>query len=149
MFDSAEPNLFHPYESVSLAAFNATDTLDALEPDQDCINDVTGMFTRPAAHEEDYPRATLTDPDALDAMEGCEAQRVAVDANPDPGTLGYRIRRDTTRTAKDLLANVDNRAAAYGQLMAGSVAVIVPVLIVFIALQRHIIAALLQGSVKG
>ena len=32
---------------------------------------------------------------------------VAVDANPDPGTLGYRIRRDTTRTAKDLLANVD------------------------------------------
>jgi MinD-like ATPase involved in chromosome partitioning or flagellar assembly len=32
---------------------------------------------------------------------------VAVDANPDPGTLGYRIRRDTARTAKDLLANVD------------------------------------------
>jgi MinD-like ATPase involved in chromosome partitioning or flagellar assembly len=32
---------------------------------------------------------------------------VAIDANPDPGTLGYRIRRDTTRTAKDLLANVD------------------------------------------
>jgi MinD-like ATPase involved in chromosome partitioning or flagellar assembly len=32
---------------------------------------------------------------------------VAVDANPDPGTLGYRIRRDTMRTTKDLLANVD------------------------------------------
>ncbi|HET9557326.1 MAG TPA: MinD/ParA family protein, partial [Actinomycetota bacterium] len=32
---------------------------------------------------------------------------VAVDANPDPGTLGYRIRRDTARTATDLLANVD------------------------------------------
>jgi MinD-like ATPase involved in chromosome partitioning or flagellar assembly len=31
---------------------------------------------------------------------------VAVDANPDPGTLGYRIRRDTTHTAKDLVANV-------------------------------------------
>jgi MinD-like ATPase involved in chromosome partitioning or flagellar assembly len=30
---------------------------------------------------------------------------VAVDANPDPGTLGYRIRRDTMRTAKDLLAD--------------------------------------------
>jgi MinD-like ATPase involved in chromosome partitioning or flagellar assembly len=30
---------------------------------------------------------------------------VAVDANPDPGTLGYRIRRDTLRTAKDLLAD--------------------------------------------
>jgi MinD-like ATPase involved in chromosome partitioning or flagellar assembly len=32
---------------------------------------------------------------------------VAVDANPDPGTLGYRIRRDTLRTTKDLLADVD------------------------------------------
>ena len=32
---------------------------------------------------------------------------VAVDANPDAGTLGYRIRLETTRTAKDLLANVD------------------------------------------
>ena len=32
---------------------------------------------------------------------------VAVDANPDPGTLGYRIRRDTMRTARDLLANLD------------------------------------------
>jgi MinD-like ATPase involved in chromosome partitioning or flagellar assembly len=30
---------------------------------------------------------------------------VAVDANPDPGTLGYRIRRDTLRTARDLLAD--------------------------------------------
>ncbi|HZD68830.1 MAG TPA: MinD/ParA family protein, partial [Actinomycetes bacterium] len=30
---------------------------------------------------------------------------VAVDANPDAGTLGYRIRLETTRTAKDLLAN--------------------------------------------
>ncbi len=29
---------------------------------------------------------------------------VAVDANPDAGTLGYRIRLETTRTAKDLLA---------------------------------------------
>ena len=32
---------------------------------------------------------------------------VAVDANPDPGTLGYRIRRDTAGTAADLLANLD------------------------------------------
>jgi MinD-like ATPase involved in chromosome partitioning or flagellar assembly len=31
---------------------------------------------------------------------------VALDANPDPGTLGYRIRRDTMRTVKDLLADV-------------------------------------------
>ena len=32
---------------------------------------------------------------------------VAVDANPDPGTLGYRIRRDTPRTASALLAKLD------------------------------------------
>jgi len=32
---------------------------------------------------------------------------VAVDANPDAGTLGYRIRLETTRTAKELLANAD------------------------------------------
>ena len=42
---------------------------------------------------------------------------VAVDANPDPGTLGYRIRRDTTRTAKDLLANVD-RLERYADVRA-------------------------------
>lgn len=47
-----------------------------------------------------------------------------------------------------LLANTESRAAAYGVLMAGSVAVIVPVLIVFAALQRHIIAGLAQGAVK-
>jgi MinD-like ATPase involved in chromosome partitioning or flagellar assembly len=32
---------------------------------------------------------------------------VAVDANPDPGTLGYRIRRDTMRTTRDLVDNAD------------------------------------------
>jgi MinD-like ATPase involved in chromosome partitioning or flagellar assembly len=42
---------------------------------------------------------------------------VAVDANPDPGTLGYRIRRDTTHTAKDLLANVD-RLERYADVRA-------------------------------
>jgi sn-glycerol 3-phosphate transport system permease protein len=47
-----------------------------------------------------------------------------------------------------LLSNVDDKAAAYGQLMAGSVAVVVPVLVVFVALQRHIIAGLTQGAVK-
>jgi MinD-like ATPase involved in chromosome partitioning or flagellar assembly len=35
---------------------------------------------------------------------------VAVDANPDPGTLGYRIRRDTVMTASDLLANAAKMA---------------------------------------
>ncbi|MCF7548442.1 carbohydrate ABC transporter permease [Pseudonocardia sp. WMMC193] len=60
-------------------------------------------------------------------------------SNPDRMTLPVGL---------TLLANVDNRAAAYGQLMAGSVAVVVPVLLVFVALQRHIIAGLTQGAVK-
>jgi MinD-like ATPase involved in chromosome partitioning or flagellar assembly len=42
---------------------------------------------------------------------------VAVDANPDPGTLGYRIRRDTSRTAKDLLDNAD-RLERYADVRA-------------------------------
>lgn len=47
-----------------------------------------------------------------------------------------------------LLSNSESGAAAYGVLMAGSVAVIVPVLIVFGALQRYVIAGLTQGAVK-
>jgi sn-glycerol 3-phosphate transport system permease protein len=47
-----------------------------------------------------------------------------------------------------LLNNSESSTLAYGTLMAGSVAVIVPVLIVFIALQRYIIAGLTQGAVK-
>jgi len=47
-----------------------------------------------------------------------------------------------------LLANTESDALAYGVLMAGSVAVIVPVLIVFAALQRYVIAGLTQGAVK-
>ncbi|MEJ3656397.1 carbohydrate ABC transporter permease [Actinomycetes bacterium KLBMP 9759] len=47
-----------------------------------------------------------------------------------------------------LLVNSESGADAYGLLMAGSVAVIVPVLIVFTALQRYIIAGLTQGAVK-
>jgi MinD-like ATPase involved in chromosome partitioning or flagellar assembly len=42
---------------------------------------------------------------------------VAVDANPDGGTLGYRIRRDTQRTTKDLLA-VANKLERYADLHA-------------------------------
>jgi len=42
---------------------------------------------------------------------------VAVDANPDGGTLGYRIRRDTQRTTKDLLAVAD-KLTRYADLHA-------------------------------
>ena len=42
---------------------------------------------------------------------------VAVDANPDPGTLGYRVHRDTTGTAADLLANLD-KLERYADLRA-------------------------------
>lgn len=47
-----------------------------------------------------------------------------------------------------LLSNSESKLSAFGVLMAGSVAVIVPVLIVFAALQRYIIAGLTQGAVK-
>jgi sn-glycerol 3-phosphate transport system permease protein len=47
-----------------------------------------------------------------------------------------------------LLDNNESGIAAYGVLMAGSVAVIVPVLIVFAALQRYVISGLTQGAVK-
>lgn len=46
------------------------------------------------------------------------------------------------------LRNSESSALGYPLLMAGSVAVIVPVLIVFVALQRYIIAGLTQGAVK-
>ena len=39
-------------------------------------------------------------------------------------------------------------AVYYGVLMAGAVLVIVPVLLVFALLQRHIVAGLTQGAVK-
>lgn len=47
-----------------------------------------------------------------------------------------------------LLSNSESSVAKYGVLMAGSVAVIVPVLIVFASLQRYVIAGLTQGAVK-
>ncbi|MGI5130715.1 carbohydrate ABC transporter permease [Pseudonocardia sp. CA-107938] len=46
------------------------------------------------------------------------------------------------------LRNSESSALGYPLLMAGSVAIIVPVLIVFVALQRYIIAGLTQGAVK-
>lgn len=47
-----------------------------------------------------------------------------------------------------LLSNSESAAASYGILMAGSVLVIAPVLLVFIALQRYIVDGLTQGAVK-
>lgn len=48
-----------------------------------------------------------------------------------------------------LLTNTDSGSQAWGVLMAGTLIVIVPVLIVFAALQRYIVAGLTQGSVTG
>ncbi|MBT2249708.1 carbohydrate ABC transporter permease [Arthrobacter sp. BHU FT2] len=48
-----------------------------------------------------------------------------------------------------LLQNSESNAAGWGVLMAGAVLVIVPILIVFAALQRYIVAGLTQGSVTG
>nr|WP_157243026.1 carbohydrate ABC transporter permease [Pseudarthrobacter sp. GA104] len=48
-----------------------------------------------------------------------------------------------------LLQNSEGNASGWGILMAGAVLVIVPILIVFAALQRYIVAGLTQGSVTG
>ncbi len=47
-----------------------------------------------------------------------------------------------------LLNNSESGLASYGVLMAGTVLVILPVLMVFTALQRYIVAGLTQGAVK-
>lgn len=48
-----------------------------------------------------------------------------------------------------LLRNNESSLASFGTLMAGAVLVVVPVLIVFAMLQRHIVAGLTQGSTTG
>ena len=48
----------------------------------------------------------------------------------------------------NLLNSIEGQTGTYGILMAGAVLVIVPVLIVFAALQRYIVAGLTQGAVK-
>jgi sn-glycerol 3-phosphate transport system permease protein len=48
-----------------------------------------------------------------------------------------------------LLQNSESSAAAYGIVMAGTVMVLLPVLVVFAALQRYIVTGLTQGGVKG
>ncbi|WP_242448523.1 carbohydrate ABC transporter permease [Cellulomonas sp. WB94] len=48
-----------------------------------------------------------------------------------------------------LLQNSESGSAAWGVLMAGTVVVIVPILLVFAALQRWVVAGLTQGAVTG
>ncbi len=48
-----------------------------------------------------------------------------------------------------LLQNSENSASAYCIVMAGTVMVLLPVLVVFAALQRYIVTGLTQGGVKG
>lgn len=48
----------------------------------------------------------------------------------------------------NLLQSIETQTGSYGILMAGAVVVIVPMLIVFAALQRYIVAGLTQGAVK-
>lgn len=48
-----------------------------------------------------------------------------------------------------LLRNGENLASTFGIMMAGSVMVLVPVLLVFAVLQRHIVNGFTQGGVKG
>lgn len=48
----------------------------------------------------------------------------------------------------NMLQSIESQTGSYGVLMAGAVMVIVPVLVVFAALQRYVVAGLTQGAVK-
>ncbi|WP_299279659.1 carbohydrate ABC transporter permease [uncultured Georgenia sp.] len=48
----------------------------------------------------------------------------------------------------NLLQSIESQTGSYGILMAGAVMVIVPVLVIFAALQRYVVAGLTQGAVK-
>jgi sn-glycerol 3-phosphate transport system permease protein len=48
----------------------------------------------------------------------------------------------------NLLRSIETQTGSYGILMAGAVIVIAPVLLIFAALQRYIVAGLTQGAVK-
>lgn len=56
--------------------------------------------------------------------------------------------RMTLPVGLNLLQSVEGKVGSYGVLMAGAVLVITPVLILFIFLQRNIVAGLTQGAVK-
>ncbi len=56
--------------------------------------------------------------------------------------------RMTLPVGLTLLKNIEGDPSAYPVLMAGAVVVILPVLIVFLFLQRYIVAGLTQGAVK-
>ncbi len=56
--------------------------------------------------------------------------------------------RMTLPVGLTLLKNIEGDPSSYPVLMAGAVLVIVPVLVVFLFLQRYIVAGLTQGAVK-
>ncbi|MFT8395540.1 carbohydrate ABC transporter permease [Propionibacterium sp.] len=56
--------------------------------------------------------------------------------------------RMTLPVGLTLLKNIEGDPSSYPVLMAGAVVVILPVLIVFLFLQRYIVAGLTQGAVK-
>src|SRR5699024_8246231 len=56
--------------------------------------------------------------------------------------------RMTLPVGLNMLQSIEGQAGNYGVLMAGAVLVIVPVLLIFAALQRYIGAGLTQGAVK-
>ena len=60
-------------------------------------------------------------------------------SNPDMMTLPVGL---------TLLSNSESSVSSYGIVMAGTVLVVLPVLVVFAALQRHIVSGLTQGAVK-
>lgn len=65
-----------------------------------------------------------------------------------PLIITTNVDKMTLPVGLNQLQSIESSTAGYGVLMAGSVLVIVPMLIVFAALQRYIVAGLTQGAVK-
>lgn len=65
-----------------------------------------------------------------------------------PLIITDRVDTMTLPVGLNLLRSIEDTTSSYGILMAGAVLVIVPMLIIFAALQRYIVAGLTQGAVK-
>lgn len=65
-----------------------------------------------------------------------------------PLIITTNVNKMTLPVGLNQLQSIESTTAGYGILMAGSVLVIVPMLIVFACLQRYIVTGLTQGAVK-
>jgi hypothetical protein len=89
----ADKNFFHPYTSDSESARNVNPTCDNDVDDHAFAADVISTDTRPAAHDDEYPFATLTEPRFVPAP-GWFDHRVDDDVNAASNTENDRAEHE-------------------------------------------------------